>query len=237
MSKDGVIHKAEEADKAVKELESQVKRLRKVVSEKQAIQSEASQNLRMNDLGGYQILWEARRSLRSARQQLLPRETELRQLRQELYNWNQMVKASKTKDIDDWEPASNSGTPKYTRPTWLHPATEDKTEMLDLSDLSQIMTNSRGKRRAISYAGTDYGVCTMSETVALTEDQIKGHLNRYWQLQGLADTLDNADDPAEPPVVAPHEETIVNSGHSHKDMEQSLKLPKAYKITAPQIDH
>ncbi|KAF9982878.1 hypothetical protein BGZ75_005658 [Mortierella antarctica] len=72
----------------------------------------------------------------------------------------------------------------FTAPTWARFAVEDNTENLDLTQLQNITTHARGKRRLLVFAGTDYGVVKMSETVAVTQAQIQTHINRYHQLYG-----------------------------------------------------
>jgi hypothetical protein len=175
IDKDAMLERVKVANEEVKELESKVMPLRKEISEKLSARSMASKKLRAHDPSSYSLLREARQSLRSTRKLLIPYETELRYLKQELYRLNRMIKASTSKRID-----RRQRHMEYTQPTWEHPAAEDKTEMLDLS----LLINSRGKNRVVAYAGTDYGVHTMSETVAFSESQIIAHINRYSVLDG-----------------------------------------------------
>ncbi|KAF9086061.1 hypothetical protein BGX27_003275 [Mortierella sp. AM989] len=179
---------AETATAVVKELENAVKKQRRSVSEKQQLQSLASRRLR--DAKGSTPQSEAYASLRAARvnvrvdrKVLFPQEAALRQLRKENYYWNKVDKAASSaedsKDLVDGYTGTTET--RVTIPTWAHPATEDKAEYFNISDL---ITNARGKNRLIAFAGTDYGLRTMSETVALTQGQIETHINRYYSLFG-----------------------------------------------------
>lgn len=61
------------------------------------------------------------------------------------------------------------------------PAVEDNCELLDLSN---IIAESKTENHAIVFAGTDYGVCKMSETVAITSQVMAHHFDRYDVLDG-----------------------------------------------------
>ncbi|KAG0208521.1 hypothetical protein BGX31_002315, partial [Mortierella sp. GBA43] len=65
---------------------------------------------------------------------------------------------------------------KLSTPTWDLPAVEDNCELLDLSN---IIAESKTENHAIVFAGTDYGVCKMSETVAITSQVMAHHFDRY----------------------------------------------------------
>jgi hypothetical protein len=60
--------------------------------------------------------------------------------------------------------------------TWTRFIIEDFTERLDIK---QLLVNCRGKNRRVVFAGTDYGMCKMSETCAQTLEEIQAHINRY----------------------------------------------------------
>ncbi|KAK3804896.1 MAG: hypothetical protein J3Q66DRAFT_423658 [Benniella sp.] len=123
---------------------------------------------------------------------------------------------------------------------------EDATEHLDISALLEEhgkvieLKGGGSKKWRITFAGTDYGVCKMSETVPQTLDQTQSHLNRYQVLAGLQDTFDSNEDGKEvetsssPTPALP----VPTSGPSKQQRAETLaaiKLPDAITITAPQI--
>ena len=110
----------------------------------------------------------------------------MRTAKAESYYWNNVLKGVKAKEKADKEKGEmkkekavkGKGKEKEksaTVVTWSHFTVEDATEHLDIS---QLITNCRGKNRQIVFAGTDYGVCKMSETCAQTINEIKVHTNR-----------------------------------------------------------
>ncbi|KAI8361692.1 hypothetical protein B0O80DRAFT_165575 [Mortierella sp. GBAus27b] len=170
---------AEVNEACTKQLEDDIKPFRKVVKERQTIQSSISYEV---GFGGssYEELHSARDQLRQARRMLVPREEALRNQRQITYHYNKMAEAAE-KLKDDQPKVSSVKTKKFSAPTWDLPAVEDSCEYLDLS---KIVAESEAKNRAIALSGTDYGICKMSETVAMTLKGMQGHFARYDMLQG-----------------------------------------------------
>jgi hypothetical protein len=56
---------------------------------------------------------------------------------------------------------------EFTIPTMKHPRCEDETEWINVQ---QFKNECKKCSREIIYAGTDYGVVTMSTTVSMTDD-------------------------------------------------------------------
>lgn len=221
--------KTESVCSAIKREESIVVKLRKVVAMKRDAQTRVSNGLRKG-VGSYETLCKAREELRAERKVLTPHEETLRQLRMELYHWNQMLKAAKSTEKSDLAEPSKDTIQKrqtFTTPTWSNHAAEDYTDFMDVSELSK---NTQGGQRVIVYAGTDYGICTMSQTVALTDGRIKGHINRYHVLsEGMGDHCDTS---------FPYLDVDPSSTMplSREEALKKLKLPKSHKVTAPQIN-
>ncbi|KAG9319417.1 hypothetical protein KVV02_002477 [Mortierella alpina] len=132
----------------------------------------------------------------------------------------------------------------FTAPTWAHFTVQDNTENLDLTQLQNITTHARGKRRLLVFAGTDYGVAKMSETVAVTQAQIQTHINRYYQLYDSPAAQPPAAPPpspavglqAPPPVVPPPAPTQTLTPQQRQQQLNQVKLPPSHEITAPMID-
>jgi len=196
-----VAQMAEKAVDAVKSLEKEVKKLRKQLSAKQSIQSRASRQYKLFERkarrsneqnAAYKALREARQATRVVRGVLIPEEAALRAAKAASYYWNSVLKGAKAKEKADKEKGEGKkekadkekGKEKKERATvatWSRFTVEDSTEYLDVS---QLITNCRGKNRQVVFAGTDYGVCKMSETCAQTLNEIKAHVNRYRVLSG-----------------------------------------------------
>lgn len=175
MSKTQLIEKANATSLDIKAIERALGPLRKTVSDKHNAQSKASREL-TDCPDSYDCLWKARRELRSARNDLSPLEAEYARLKQDIYSLNRMVKCSGTSSGSNLTPNRKT----FTKPTWDWPKAEDKTEKLDLTSILS-GTQSRGR---IVYSGTDYGLHVMSETVALSEHDVRTHFNYYWSLTG-----------------------------------------------------
>ncbi|KAF9947290.1 hypothetical protein BGZ65_008945, partial [Modicella reniformis] len=257
MTKEEVEQKTEEASTKIKFLENEIKPLRKSVSRYQTIQTTVGRDLRVKESGPatpnsststttYEALYNARQELRAARLDLNPKEVELRRCRQERYFWNNLLKAARSPH----RTSTNDPRPgDITVPVWAHPAVEDATEHLDVGKLveehGKVIKARRGgyKEHRLAFAGTDYGICKMSETVPQTLGEIQVHLNRY---QALANLYDPDDDDqnvieVEPPasISSPHVVSNESSKPLRSDRAEtlaSLKLPNAFTITAPRIN-
>ena len=71
-----------------------------------------------------------------------------------------------------------------TSPSWEKPGVEDYTERLDITEL----LNHRGTNRHVVFAGTDYGLVTMSQTIALTIERLRTHIALYNRFNVLQTT-------------------------------------------------
>ena len=125
----------------------------------------------------YGALVKARKDLRDKRTALLTEEMNLRQHRQDRYYWNKVAKAATSSGNIRAGRASQASD---TVPIWNWPMAEDSTRYLDISKL-QAQT-AQHPDKVIVFAGTDYGIRRMSETVAQTYNEIQAHINRYWVL-------------------------------------------------------
>ncbi|KAG0301979.1 hypothetical protein BGZ98_007895, partial [Dissophora globulifera] len=179
MSKEQLEEQAEQLAAAVKEQETKVSALRRIHKAKEDIQAGVARRTSECDRMSpeesvlYTGLREARSATRDVRAELFPEVAKTRQLRQELYYCNRMIKAPKTKN--------SNGPAQLTQvsPEWTK--VEDATEFLDISELLQ---SARCKKKRVVFSGSDYGLCTMSETVAQTLQEIEVHLNKYEVLFG-----------------------------------------------------
>ncbi|KAF9079832.1 hypothetical protein BGX27_005915, partial [Mortierella sp. AM989] len=165
MSKKEVEKKAEEVNDKIEEIKENIEKQRKDRRDKRMAQSLARRQVNdVQSTEAYENLSEARVELRKVHRKLIPQEAQLRELRRELYAWNKLHTAPALS-------ASTSNTPaiKMTIPTWEHSSVEDDVQHMDISNLQ---ANSRGKRRILVFAGTDYGIVKMSQTVALSQAQI-----------------------------------------------------------------
>ncbi|KAF9345233.1 hypothetical protein BGX34_004913 [Mortierella sp. NVP85] len=191
MTKAQVEAKAEELSVTKKGLENDVKSLRETVSTSQEQQSQASADVTKRLPGAYDKLRLARVQVRSDMRALVPKEEELREVQRDLYKWNGLLRAAtKTSTETSTETSTKTSTktpsktpaklPAKTAPSWTHRTVEDKASQLDISTLIE----ECGIDRQVAFAGTDYGLHCMSETVVFTQREIETHLNRYHCLKG-----------------------------------------------------
>ncbi|KAG0256593.1 hypothetical protein DFQ27_005639 [Actinomortierella ambigua] len=110
--------------------------------------------------------------------------------------------------------SGGSASQKMTTATWGRPTVEDRPQLMDISDLEE---HAKRQDKHIVFAGTDYGICTMSETVALTRQEIETHIARY---QSATKTSGSAS-------------TTPTTGVQNA---QSLKLKRSYKMSARQVN-
>lgn len=130
----------------------------------------------------YKELGVKRDENRVGRKNLLEMENKLRAKRRELYYYsklNDVPEKSKIYKVPATTPSN--ATVFRTNPTWNHFTGEEAVEHLDIKDLIQ---NCRNGERTVVFAGTDYGLCKMSETIALTRTQLEEHINYYSILLG-----------------------------------------------------
>ncbi|KAF9560849.1 hypothetical protein EC968_005983 [Mortierella alpina] len=184
----------QELAKQVKDLENSVKVLRRQHAAKEVAQTEMSHRRSQlecfthQESEAYARLQQARSETRDIRSTLMPREAMLRSMRQDLYALNKIHDASKS----GMRPKTKD-QPTKTFITWDQSQQEDYTELLDISYL----VSSQDKLRQIVFSGTDYGICKMSETVALTWQEMESYLNRYHALFGwdaITDELSSESD-------------------------------------------
>lgn len=181
MQKDAILRETKTAIENAKIAEKEILGFRKDLREKELTQALESGRVKNKEPDSYASLCKAREIVRESRKVLFPLETNLRRLHQKCYYWRNMEKAARSKSSSICFTKKQRDTINFTTPTWDHFTVEDGADRIDLSDL---LRNARGKGRLIVYAGTDYGLRTMSETVVQTHHQIEEHINRYHQLFG-----------------------------------------------------
>jgi len=132
--------------------------------------------------GSYDTLKSQRLVEREARELYLPLKDEMSARKRDVYFWKKVASAAKScSNAARSRAGRQPGPATLTKATWENRTLEERTDHLDISGL---LTNSWEQRRIVTYAGTDYGVAKMSETVALTGLEIEHHLNLYDVLQG-----------------------------------------------------
>lgn len=174
MTLDEVKEMARTTDKEVRGLEKEVKTFRQTVAADQASQTNASSMVRRGKPGSYQELYLARKKLRASRSELAPKEQELRSLRRRSYYWNKMSKATgapKSKKND----VKKDNQVVCSIANWSHVTVEDDPYHIDV----QHLLDESDENHHVGWAGTDYGVCFMSRTVALTHSELKAYINQY----------------------------------------------------------
>ncbi|KAF9358967.1 hypothetical protein BGX26_000509 [Mortierella sp. AD094] len=178
MTKQEVEDKAKEIREKVREAENNIKAPRKELRSKETAQTLARREAnRSGTWDTYEKLREARIEVRTLRNEVIPLETNLRLLRRESYYFNKLEKAPLSSEKS---PSGNSTTSvAMTVPTWNHYTVEDDVQHLDIS---QLTTNCRGGERMVVFSGSDYGLRTMSQTVAITRSRLEEHQNYYYSL-------------------------------------------------------
>lgn len=153
----------------LKEIEKQVKPMKKELRIRQTAQTKARQdyNTTKNE-ATYQDLQYARVMVRELRRELYDPEATIRRLRKECYKWNKISKA----------PSSNgfSQTVNMTTPTSDHRTVEDDKKHIDISKLRSACSQD-GK--TIVYSSTDYGVRVMSGTVPMIEENFLDNMKYF----------------------------------------------------------
>ncbi|KAF9965857.1 hypothetical protein BGZ73_001242, partial [Actinomortierella ambigua] len=164
---------------AVKTKEGELKPLLKAVGDLQETLTGLRRAVR-TDASKLGNLMKTKKTLQDKRRSLLPQEEKLRELRQRSYYWNKLANAAQSTSTSSSSTARQSGgdsSAQTTVATWAQPTVEDSTRRLDISDLVNHDTDN--PQRHIVFAGTDYGITTMSETVALTRQEIDTYISRH----------------------------------------------------------
>ncbi|KAF9150562.1 hypothetical protein DFQ26_001570, partial [Actinomortierella ambigua] len=166
--------KANDASAAVKAKEAEINPLRKTVDNLQKTLAA----LRRRQAAPFDRQ-EVTEHLKEERRKLLKLQEELRKLRGQSYYWNKVSQAPRSNLSSSRR--SGGGAAKHTVATWGQPTVEDHAQLLDIDDLAKHDENKDGQypNKHIVFAGTDYGIRTMSETVALTGDEYNTFINRY----------------------------------------------------------
>ncbi|KAF9951037.1 hypothetical protein BGZ65_006228 [Modicella reniformis] len=220
MTKEEMEDEAAEMALSLKTEEAEIQKLRRALARKQVRQTIAARNLKQGFPGANENLQEAREAVRADRKVLIPREEGLRELRQKKHCYNKMIQSAVPEQSSSRQKMIDAKATKLTTPTWTHQAAEDNTQNLDIS---MLMTTQNANRKVV-FAGTDPGVCRMTETVAQTPGRIIEHINRYHVLYDYQDQEQqvDGDEHDDPPV--------------RSEVLRSIKLPTAHRITAGQIN-
>ncbi|KAF9992781.1 hypothetical protein BGZ65_011808, partial [Modicella reniformis] len=216
--------KAEELSVRVKEAQDDIQGPRRVKRTKQAAQTllrRTANRIKGPDRfksDAYNQLLVAREDVRKHHEVLDPKENNLRELRRQLYYYNKLDKADKT----PVETTRSDQTVNRTTPDWAHFTVEDDVRQLDISKLT---ANSKSKQGMIVFSGTDYGLCKMSETVALPRWQLEEHMNYYSVLSKL-DEPETQSSTSSTPATAT----------SQPGKPGVSRVPRSNTITAQQIN-
>lgn len=104
-------------------------------------------------------------------------------------------------------------------PTNAHPEYEDGVEHIDIQPL---LDGASEDGREVVYAGTDYGICTLSTTMRMSYERFKAHLNLYNYFSVLSNDSSSSSSPIE--QLAP------------EDVELACpKREKCHRITSQDI--
>ncbi|KAF9167971.1 hypothetical protein DFQ26_002196 [Actinomortierella ambigua] len=230
---------ATQAAAAVKVKETTLKPLQKAVGVLQEKLTELRRATR-KDASQIGAFMTTKRSLQDQRRRLLPEEAKLRELRQQSYYWNKVAQAAQSESTSSSSSSSSSssgkkkqsggdGSGKKTVATWTHPTVEDSTLRLDIKDLEN--QDNGSPQRHIVFAGTDYGIATMSETVALTRQEIDTHISRYRLL-----TQAQSGSSSSSAFVAQATSSTYATPAARRQAVQNLKLKKSHRMTAGHVN-
>ncbi|KAF8944654.1 hypothetical protein BGZ46_006218, partial [Entomortierella lignicola] len=171
MDKTDITINAERIRNNLKVAENQIRLPRRDKMIKETAQTAARRTFNEDqNIVTYGKLKQARYAVRGARKVVGPQEASLKLLRSESYQWNKLERAAPLTRANTNRPAAN-----MTIPTWDSSKCEDDTLHTDITKLMSDCSEDR----AIVFSGTDYGLCKMSQTVALRREQIIQHLNYY----------------------------------------------------------
>ncbi|KAF9578965.1 hypothetical protein BGW38_004979 [Lunasporangiospora selenospora] len=229
-TKDRAESQRTEVSQQLHQLELTVRQLRDELAVKEKNKSGLSQSVherrKNRDLveegRWYYALRTYNKSVRRLRSTAMEKEAELRRLRQEQYYWTKVLAVSQVA-------SKSAGEDELPADTVLTPnrfAVEDSTERLDLTQLPSDQ---------VVFAGTDYGIVTMSETVPQTLSEIQVHLNRFALLFDQVDTdAPSTESPAQAgsSVAA----TATKRSVTQQIELEKLRLPRSHRITAKQIN-
>ncbi|KAG0209409.1 hypothetical protein BGX31_002132, partial [Mortierella sp. GBA43] len=170
VSKEDARMMMEETKAQMKPMESVVRSKKKLTSLRLAQTSARTDYNTSKDRTAYQDLRLARSAVRQQWKDLEEPLTTLKHLRRENYQWMKIANAPK--------PTQGQEVPRQdtmTTPTWGWRTVEDDVKHTDLSQLQSQCSQDR----CLVYSGTDYGICTMSETAPVTAGQLQEHLALY----------------------------------------------------------
>ncbi|GJJ74906.1 hypothetical protein EMPS_07264 [Entomortierella parvispora] len=157
-----------------------------------------------------------------------------------LYYWNRLLAMSKKKAPKDNPKKRAKASANKTlqiSPRWDRPQAEDVPQRLDLDPLFEhhLKPCPISKRtQVVAILAEDPGVRVMSENVFLTVEGIRESVNRFQLLADLNEP-EPEEAQAEPEDTVPVAWTMEQRVHTKKAV-QGMKLPKAHRITARQVD-
>ncbi|KAF9574018.1 hypothetical protein EC968_007570 [Mortierella alpina] len=144
--------------------------------------------------------------------------------------WSRMLTGAKTAGKDKTGSTGHESERPITmtKPTWDLPCAEDTPQHLDLQELldshrTKTVTN---RTRIVVPWAEDPGVKTLSENAFLTVEGITESINRYHLLHDLE----------KEPVLNKPRELTPEQRQAARQQAQNMKLPRAHRITARQVD-
>jgi hypothetical protein len=176
--------------KKIKRLEKSIRNGRADLSGLEVQRADASRKYRNNKQSRwYENLRKTRVNLNKVRSAVMENEEMLRNSRRDYYYWNKLLEASIASntgtaggggDGGDGGNGGNGGdgannNVAMTTPTWDRFNVEDATHSIDIS----LLQNSNNEQRYLVFSGTDYGIRKMSVTVAQSQPEIQGFINRF----------------------------------------------------------
>ncbi|KAG0215544.1 hypothetical protein BGX28_009592 [Mortierella sp. GBA30] len=253
LSKEELQAKCQDLADQVNGVFKDAKKLRRDHANKELVQTDTSreearvERYTAAESEAYARLRQAREDTRTIRAVLMPEEARLRSLKQNLYSCNKALTAAKEGDSKRPSPRT------LTHATWDNSKVENAAKLLDIYDL---LNNTTRKQRQVVFAGTDYGVCKMSETVTQTVGDIERHLNHHNSDDetkigsGASEitTEDMGTDAGESDTEQSHSESglvdmdtdesgwVLTPSQLRKKDLNSIKLPASHKTTAEQLN-
>ena len=122
--------------------------------------------------------------IRQSRALLDPLQDRLRKIKDAIYYYNKIAEVASDGTASSAAASSSTAsvgaaTVKRTAITWAWNKVEDRAQQMDISQLRQ-----GARTQTMAFAGCDYGLRTMSESVPQIYADIQVHVNRYQALQG-----------------------------------------------------
>ncbi|KAG0278837.1 hypothetical protein BGZ97_009675, partial [Linnemannia gamsii] len=168
------------------------------------------------------ILKDLRKTLHEYQLKRIPLAELVRRLRSNRYYWNKCSKSTPGP-----QQQSSTKPPPPSCPTWER-NTEDYPQSTDMSELLSSLDDLHG----IVASGCDYGLVTMSVTVAMLFSKVEQIISSFQSREPSTNTTPQGQQQHNSDGTHPAPAAI-----SRQDMVQQLKLPRPHIITAECIRH